>query len=295
MIQPWTSVCRLVLLLVLATPPIAQGQNQHQIDTLKNEQENWIRTSLAILIFISVVLVFGIRRYRYNQKKTQDLVHQIEELTDAHLIQIEDTEERIRLEIGRELHDDLSASIAASCRYLRMKQINESNEVERDLIERITNMLEESYNLARGRSHEIIFGEVQAKFWERLTDQVNLFFAGTSMHIDLTIESEGLKLSADQKSTLLYCLKEGITNIIKHAKATEVQILLYQDPGWIILKIMDNGKGISSKAVKLGVGLKSLSDRIGKLGGKIRVDCAKSGGTQLEVALPSESILLNQS
>lgn len=265
------------------------AKKNHQIDELQNKQKNLAKVGFLVFVLICTLFIGVVRRYRNNQKKARILVSQIEDLTDTHLSQIEETEERIRLEIGRELHDDLSASIAASSRYLRMKQLNETDKAEKKLIERIANMLEESYNLVRGRSHEIIFGEVQARFWDRLTDQVNLFFAGTSMKVDLMIEPDGVRLSADQKSILLYCLREGITNIIKHAKATEVRIILYHDPGWIVLKIIDDGRGFSPNLLTQGVGLKSLSDRAGNLNGRMSVKGTKSGGTQLELALPSET------
>ncbi|RZK21878.1 MAG: hypothetical protein EOO63_18655, partial [Hymenobacter sp.] len=82
--------------------------------------------------------------------------------------------------------------------------------------------------------------------------------------------------------------EELLTNVTKHAEATSADILLIQEDGEIILKVRDNGKGISSKLDKLtGIGLRTIQDRVQLLNGTFSLHAPDTGiGTQVTVQIP---------
>jgi len=111
--------------------------------------------------------------------------------------------------------------------------------------------------------------------------------------VNAEIDTVGMEgLSANLKTTILYTLKEGITNIIKHAKATVVDILFYTCDNTLMLEIADNGIGISKKNAVKSMGLDSMKERVEKMGGKIEFTTKENEGTVLKVLfyrIPSTS------
>jgi NarL family two-component system sensor histidine kinase LiaS len=105
----------------------------------------------------------------------------------------------------------------------------------------------------------------------------------------INIDDLSLKeVSLQTKIELLQIIKEAITNIIKHSKANEIELLLYGETDKIILKIKDNGKGFNLNDAGNGLGLKSMNDRVAKMNGEIIFISARDKGTEINITLPSE-------
>jgi signal transduction histidine kinase len=77
-----------------------------------------------------------------------------------------------------------------------------------------------------------------------------------------------------------------LSNIIKHADATEVIIELLHRDNQVILHIHDNGKGFEIGKVKEGIGLNNIRLRAEALDGKVSIQSAPGKGSNLEINLP---------
>jgi len=84
---------------------------------------------------------------------------------------------------------------------------------------------------------------------------------------------------------LLMTIKETLNNIVRHAKATEVEFGMTVSDNKLDIVIIDNGKGIQSTTEHEGHGLKNLSARMKLLGGSYRAELRGSGGTIVTVSL----------
>ncbi|MCL5048514.1 MAG: GAF domain-containing sensor histidine kinase [Firmicutes bacterium] len=84
---------------------------------------------------------------------------------------------------------------------------------------------------------------------------------------------------------ILAVLKEGLSNILRHAKATEVTITLEADDE-ISLTIKDNGRGIKEKGAN-GFGLANMEERAKLLGGSFSISSLETGGSCLKWAVPA--------
>ena len=82
--------------------------------------------------------------------------------------------------------------------------------------------------------------------------------------------------------------QEALTNILKHAQASEVSASLSWGGDEFCLQITDNGRGLdASQSLRPGLGLRSLSHRAQALGGHFHVGCASDGkGTCVELTVP---------
>ena len=87
------------------------------------------------------------------------------------------------------------------------------------------------------------------------------------------------------KIQLLYIIREVVTNTIKHAKATTISVVIYEDISGLVLTITDDGKGFNTAAKKKGIGLSSIRERVNLLKGSLDINTG-NGGTEISVTVP---------
>ncbi|MEO1209093.1 MAG: sensor histidine kinase [Cyanobacteria bacterium J06638_20] len=93
-------------------------------------------------------------------------------------------------------------------------------------------------------------------------------------------------LPPDLRTSLYRILQEALTNITKHAHATETRLSLHTLPDAIALQISDNGNGFQPTQNSSGFGLQGIRERIHALGGTLIIDSAPNQGTTLDITLP---------
>jgi two-component system sensor histidine kinase DesK len=101
--------------------------------------------------------------------------------------------------------------------------------------------------------------------------------------IACTIEGEALDVAADAGAVLAMALREGVTNVIRHAGATHCRIVLAAEDGQVKLLVSDDGQG---GRFREGAGIKGMRARLAAAGGKLRIR-AGQGGTSLAAAIPA--------
>jgi signal transduction histidine kinase len=90
---------------------------------------------------------------------------------------------------------------------------------------------------------------------------------------------------------VLAVVREAVTNIGRHAKATRASMLLSADDNWCRLEIVDDGQGIgTAKASEGGLGLGNMRRRAEELNGRIELSMNASGGTKLEWEVPVRQV-----
>lgn len=82
-----------------------------------------------------------------------------------------------------------------------------------------------------------------------------------------------------------YVLSEALTNVVKHASATQVVVSLRQPSHRLVVEVRDDGRGFNP-ADPPGLGLAGLADRMDIVGGNLRVDSEAGKGTTLRVQIP---------
>ena len=85
---------------------------------------------------------------------------------------------------------------------------------------------------------------------------------------------------------MLRIVQEAITNIIKHARAKHVQVLLYREEAALLLSVADDGAGAKAKKnAEKSLGIQSMRDRAEQHGGQLAVQ-AGATGFLLSVSIP---------
>ena len=94
----------------------------------------------------------------------------------------------------------------------------------------------------------------------------------------------------DTRSTVLYRVtQEALTNIMRHAAATHVVVHLRCDGDTLVLRIVDNGRGIDNEQVRnpRSMGILGMRERAAACGGRLDVDRAAPRGTAVTLTLPA--------
>jgi signal transduction histidine kinase len=94
-------------------------------------------------------------------------------------------------------------------------------------------------------------------------------------------------LTSEQRHHLLLAFKEALTNVVRHAQATEVRLGIAAVNGTLIVTVTDNGQGLAAPANNTGGdGLANLSRRLEQLGGRCEMQSAAGAGTSVRLVLP---------
>ena len=115
-----------------------------------------------------------------------------------------------------------------------------------------------------------------------------------SENIEARLRFEGLEGRLDPRieTTLFRVIQEASTNIIRHSKATTVDIEIARSDSVVRTTIVDNGKGFDVEAAfdaPMSWGLRGIRERIAVVGGELTLESAEGKGTRIEFTIPLET------
>ncbi len=204
-------------------------------------------------------------------------------------------EERRR--IAREIHDGVAQSLG----YLSMKTKLVSNSVSLDDTGQAVKDLSEIQKVVQGTYDDIresidqLSHEIRnVPIISALSAYIIEFSTNNGINVDFDYPKPFPGLSPVAELQLLRITQEALTNIRRHAVATEVEVKLQRDNDAIEMMIRDNGRGFSLEALEespLGYhGLNIIKERAETLGGELHISTSPGEGTALMVTLPFEKV-----
>jgi two-component system, NarL family, sensor histidine kinase DevS len=107
---------------------------------------------------------------------------------------------------------------------------------------------------------------------------------GRDVGVDMQLSDE--RLPEEIETALYRIVQEALTNVFKHAGASKVSILLAHKDGAVTAVVEDDGRGFDSGATGEGLGLVGMRERVGLVGGRLRIEDAAGGGTSLVAEVP---------
>ncbi len=210
----------------------------------------------------------------------------------ARLTEIQENERR---HIARELHDRVGQTLAGLALNLNQLQAAMPQSHDRKLAERLVGgirLLEEATDRTRG---------VIADLRPPLLDDEGLspalewyareFSRRTGISIRLWIEDPLPRLKPAVENALFRIIQEALTNVQRHARASEAVLSLEANERTLHLLIKDNGSGFdahrrTSHPSRLHWGLSIMKERATGVGGRLRIVSARGAGTQVLVEIP---------
>ncbi len=213
-------------------------------------------------------------------------------------------EERNRL--ARELHDDTVQALAAINRQLDLLRCDigeglgqpECNELPEHIerrMNKVQDTLEETIQNLRLLSRDLRPQLLQDLGLREAIDALVSDMART-FKIDAQLRTEGelRRLRNDQELHFYRIAQEALTNVVKHACASRLSLLLEFQPDEIVLTIEDNGRGfdVPEDLTKLartgGMGVLNMRQRMREIGGCLRLNSSPGRGTTLVLSIPTQ-------
>jgi two-component system, NarL family, sensor histidine kinase DegS len=117
------------------------------------------------------------------------------------------------------------------------------------------------------------------------------FMRRTGVHVRFTTFAGVEKLSSAQRTVLFRVAQEALTNVARHAQATQVEASIQKLPGAVRMQIKDNGKSFAVEQVlhakkNKSLGLLGIRERLEMVGGSFDIASAPGEGTTIQVQIP---------
>ena len=197
----------------------------------------------------------------------------------------------MQIDIARDLHDTVGQNIS----YMRMRldYLSEIDlQTQSDIKVEINNMLKvanESYDLIRGTLTVLQSGGL-ADPLALFIQYANQIEERSPFKVNVSSQGEPRPLSTNQVRQIFFVFREALSNIEKHAKASDVCVEFIWDEDNLVLMIADNGNGfrLEDTQVRNHYGLKFMRERIKSLNGVFLVESVKGNGTNIKITLPYE-------
>ena len=202
--------------------------------------------------------------------------------------QIIDILENERFRIGRDLHDNLGQYLTGILLKLKVLETSlgkKDMEDEKALSVRISNHVKMVLERMRELSRGLISLGLQKMSLKEAVEELTLFYSRVK-EIEITSRSEmDLDINSYRVVVQLYHIaQEAITNAVKHAECSRIEVILSNDETDIVLTVKDNGKGFSGKG-ETGLGLKIMEYRAGIINGHLQIYSTGSG-TAVRCSIP---------
>ena len=107
-----------------------------------------------------------------------------------------------------------------------------------------------------------------------------------AMKANLTLQGDPRQLPSEWETNLLRIGQEVLTNAIRHADASQFDIVLAFGSDGVSANFGDNGRGFDSSNENGGFGIQGMRERVLGIGGKFMVQSAEGKGTTISVVLP---------
>ena len=225
-----------------------------------------------------------------RDKAEREIRNSREELRNlsAHLQSVRE-EERTRM--AREIHDELGQSLTAlkmDISWLSRRLLEEDPAFKKKLAS-MEEVIDRTIQTVQKLSGELRpgllddLGLAAAIEW-----QAEDFQNRTGIECEVSLSPEETVLTRDQSTTMFRIFQETLTNVIRHARASKVEVRLREKKGSIVLEVRDNGRGITEAEISnpKSFGLIGMRERVEFIDGEITISGYHGKGTRITVTLP---------
>ena len=273
-------------------------KKDQQLKTLEINQQKKTKFLTILAFLVLLIPITGLLFQYYKRLKAQRLLNSKQAEISSQKIDGILKEQELKLikasisgqdkereRISQELHDSIGGNLAA----IKL-QLNHLNNTNLRNIDNINLQLDETYQQVRNLSHTLIPKKFSInKFCEVLESYLHNISAASQLKISF-IPYPAKEIDSMNELIQIEVFKivqELLTNTIKHAKASEIEIQLNLIDNDLNVLFEDNGIGFDTANYTQGIGFINLENRISKLKGSFLIDSKLKRGTIINIEIPS--------
>lgn len=259
---------------------------------------------LSIISILCLAFILFLLSYIKSREKNRNLEEQNrkERLVTETITQVQENE---RSRISRDLHDTVTQDIRTALLYAhKLGESKNLSEDEKSLLQKIQKIEEENLKNIRNIIRNLTPSEIEsASITQLLSELCENTTERSGIACKFYAEETELlsKITTEQKLHIFRIVQESINNAIKHAKASEVSVIVRKENDsadaksqGLLFMISDDGSGFSpiqeeskdiiSQSTRLGI--KGMKSRAALLGAKLEIKSDEETGTQVKLFLP---------
>ncbi|MCQ2574041.1 MAG: substrate-binding domain-containing protein [Treponema sp.] len=254
-----------------------------------------ISTNLAQTIFR---LQTNAQKQKYSEqlekaveKRTQELMEENNKRikVEAEVLKISEME---RQRFSTDLHDDICQRLAGLAMLCRCYSSSEKPINKEQMVE-LTELITETLQTTRQYAHNSFPVELDSLgMKDSLSNLCNTFQSQAKYPCSYEWNLPENKIfTRPQAINIFRIIQEALQNVLKHAKATEVKVEIFTQRKTVFIRIIDNGKGLSTNSKKKdGIGMKSMQYRADQIGAKFSTKRNEPTGTIIELTLEEKKL-----
>lgn len=272
----------------------------HEKEIQQKNSENvnlaigWAGSIAATSLFAFLIFKNTKRKQLKAEKERQEQIEEKEKiLKDLEFTTIDAMltgQEKERERMAADLHDSVGATLSAAKLQFDYLITQKNIEASEDLIKKTSSLLEDAYVEIRSLAHLKDSGVMAKNGLLPAIEKLSYNASGIN-GLSFNVKSFGLeqRLNNSLEISIFRIIQELITNIIKHANATQGAVHLTNHDDRLNLIIEDNGIGFNPKQVntsKTSMGITSIHKRVEYLNGKMTIESQKNKGTTIIIDIP---------
>jgi PAS domain S-box-containing protein len=198
-----------------------------------------------------------------------------------------DGQEKERLEIGKELHDNIGQQLTTIKLYLDFVKTTVNTE-SNDMVNMALKGISEVINEVRTISRSLVPPSLKdLGFIDSVNDLIDALRTAQAVAIELDYFGfDEDQLPENKKLALFRIIQEQLNNITKHAAAKNIGISITCTDENVLLRIKDDGNGFDLSNIRRGLGLTNIINRAELFGGKVDIVTSPGKGCKLKVLVP---------
>ena len=240
---------------------------------------------LMVGFFFAFVLMYRRRQVEFENERLVMEQEFSEELLRTQL----ELSEQVMRNISEEIHDNIGQTLTVAKLSLNSMSDTDYKEHAKNARELITRSLQDLRNLSKTLNGDYILREGIQNAIAREIDVIN-----SSGELNCIFDGDipAGWLTPNSEIILFRCVQEALSNALKHAQAKRIKVVAAMMKDLLTLEIKDDGVGFEqTRESQKGVGMGSMSKRVGMLGGEFTIDSAKGRGTIVSIKLPQRKSL----
>jgi signal transduction histidine kinase len=262
--------------------------------TLYFKYKKWIDALIvfiAVLLLIISMLLINIRKRKQIERELKGSREQLRALA----WRLAETEDKERKRLSRELHDQIGQNLTilgVNLNLLRSLTPENAEELARSRISDSLALVKQTAERTRG-----LMGNLRSPVLDDygLVAAIDLYGKQYASRTGINVKTRGpatdTRVPVQVENAMFRVVQEALTNVVKHAQATEVVISVTVADGRLSLSVEDNGAGfdtakLAEPSSENGWGFVNMSERALAVGGTCRVQSNLGLGTQVVVEVP---------
>lgn len=204
---------------------------------------------------------------------------------------LQSVREEERTRIAREIHDELGQALTGLKMDVAWLQRQLDQLQQPALVEKtraMSSLADIIIQMVRRIATELRPGILDLSLVATIEWQLQEFQTRSGIESELISAPEETTLNGDGATAVFRIFQEVLTNVIRHAQATKIEVTLVEDATYLTLRVQDNGRGITESEIHSpkSIGLLGMQERARLRGGDVQLQGRPNRGTTVVVRLP---------